>query len=255
MTEPVELMLSASSMKNYLRCPRRYYLSSVLRVPESQNVAAAIGTAVHAAIETALSPFALSSPQDALERSLAAEMALVPPAALADAEDPSPDAHKLLALWRKNIAPTLGQIRLVERDFLLRITGVLITGRIDFGDQDVHDTKTTSALSKFHPEAHQLQLTIYRHGYKAITGSWPGRLILDVIARNGRWKQVDLEPDDDGLIEIVGVVRDGIMAERFEPSGALTGACTWCPYSSGVCSFAVLTPVISLPPDLLEDEA
>jgi hypothetical protein len=83
-------------------------------------------------------------------------------------------------------------------------------------------------------------MSLYRHGYRALTGRWPGRLILDVIARNGRWKQVEVQPDDQEMTTAIALTRTGILKGEFEPTGASTGRCARCPYSTGACTYARL---------------
>lgn len=238
-TDPAPLILSASSIRSYLSCGYRYYLGSVLRIGGAQNMPAAIGTAVHAAAEAVVRPSPLR-PESVLERSLDHEVASVPGVTDDDRQKAVAGAHTLLGMYRRFIVPTLGRMRLAESSFLIRVEGILYSGQIDFGDQDVHDTKTTESLSRFHPEQHRMQLTGYRHGYRALLGEWPGRLMLDVLALNGHWKQVELEPDDRELADAVSIAASGILEARFDPTGATSGACKFCPFSGGVCRYAVV---------------
>lgn len=238
MTEPVELILSASSIRTYLTCGHRYYLSNVLRLPEPGSIAALIGTAVHAGAEAWHKRLPLR-PGEATKRSFAAGLGSVPTAEAEGAPDALPEALRAWETYQRHILPLLGEPVLVEADFGLRIDGTLVTGRIDFADQDVHDTKTAETPSKVKPEYHRLQLSIYRHGYRALTGRWPGRLLLDIVGRNGRWKQMEVEPDDREMADAVGLTAHGILEGRFDPSGASSGACRWCPYLE-VCSYAVI---------------
>lgn len=235
MGEPLELILSASSISSYLSCPHRYYLASVLHLPGRQSMAMLMGTAVHAGAEA----LHKALPAGATERSFEAEVASVAPV---EGESPAKGlagALRLYETYRANIAPLLGKPVLVEAAFGMRVDGTLVTGRIDFADTDVHDTKTTETPSKVRAEYHRLQLSIYRHGYRVLTGRWPGRLILDIVGLNGRFKQLVVDHDDQEMADAIGLTQAGIMEGRFEPSGALSGACRHCPYS-GVCSYAVL---------------
>jgi hypothetical protein len=234
------LILSASSIRSYLTCGHRYYLESVLRIPAPHSMEAVIGIAVHAGAEAHVK----SGPEaagEAMRSSFADWVVSVPPGGEIPALDGLVDAGKLLAMWKKHIAPTLGPMKLVESNFAITVDGTLVTGQIDFADQDVHDTKTTTTLSRFRPDSYRLQLSIYRHGFRALLGEWPRKLILDVLARNGRWKQVEMEHDDRELADAVGVAAAGIMEGRFKPTGATSGACNWCPFSGGRCSYAVIT--------------
>lgn len=238
-TDPVPLILSASSIKGYLSCPHRYYLENVLRIPAPSSMQAVIGIAVHAGAEAHVKDGPRAA-GEALRASFAAEVESVPAGGEITALDGLVDAGKLLDLWKRHIQPTLGPTTLAESNFTITVDGTLFTGQIDFADDSVHDTKTTETLSKFRPESHRMQLTGYRHGFRALLGYWPKRLILDVLARNGRWKQVEMEPDDRELANAVAIVSRGVSDSNFDPTGATSGACKWCPFAGGICRFAVL---------------
>lgn len=234
MSEPSELVLSASSLKTWLNCGRRYWYEQVLRLPSAPTMEMTIGTATHAGVE------AHHNGQDALEATESAFGREYEGMDHTGGDDPAAglhDATAMLALYRENIAPTFHPT-IVERDFLVRLNGVLVSGRIDAADDDVHDTKTTATLSRFRPERHRLQMTLYRHGFRTITGRWPGRLLLDVIARNLRWKTVEVEHDDGELADVLALASRGILGGVYDPTGALNGSCSRCSFWR-ICEFAV----------------
>lgn len=237
MTEPSELILSASSVKAYLDCGYRWYLSNVLRLPERPSMAMLMGTAVHAGAETYHKSLPLR-PVEATRRAFEAEVGSVRPVEGERPDRGLPDALRAYETYQRNIVPTLGPPVLVEAPFAIRVDGTLVTGQVDFADADVHDTKTTETPSKVKAEYHRLQLSIYRHGYKALTGRWPGRLILDIIGMNGRWKQMEVDHDDREMADAVAVTAHGIREQRYEPTGATSGACRHCPYLE-TCTYAV----------------
>jgi hypothetical protein len=239
MTEPVELIVSASSMKEYLTCGYRYLLSSVWRVPGAPNMDMAIGTAVHAGVEALHK--ALPEPLEATETALLAELDKVrgpDPTSPSRAMNEASDMYRLYAA---KIAPTF-KPTMIERSFVTRINGYLFAGQIDVADDTdaVRDTKTTASLTKFKPERHRVQMTGYRFGFKSITGRWPTRLLLDVVTRNLKWKTVEIEPDQDEFITSLTLTQRGILGGDYEPTGASSGACARCPYSTGVCRYARL---------------
>lgn len=238
MTEPAPLILSASTIKVWVDCHYRYLLEHVHKVPAAPNMDMAIGTAVHAGVEAlhkaAQDP--LQATRSAFGRELASMSAYDDEEALRAQED----VPKMFRTYTHNILPTF-RPTMVERPFLIRVDGVHVSGQIDAADEvldEVHDTKTTATPSKIKPERHQFQMSLYRWAYRVLTGRFPKRLVLDVVARNGRWKQIEVEPDDQGMVELVKLTADGIMRSEFDPTGALSGACARCPYATGVCRFA-----------------
>ncbi len=234
MTEPRELVLSVSTMKMWLDCRYKYLLSNIWRVPAPPNMDMAIGTAVHAGVEAYHT--GRKDPVGDTVTALTRELDSMPKPTVDEATQALLEAHTMLRLYREKTAgyhPTM-----VEKDFVARINGVLVSGRIDGADEeDVHDTKTTANLTKFKPERYSFQSNIYRWGYKVLTGRMPKRLLLDVVTRNARYKQVEIKPDDS-VFDTVGVVSAGILKGEFEPTGALSGECARCPYARGVCSYA-----------------
>ena len=234
-----DLVLSTSSISEYLRCPHRYLLSHVYRRKGRQSVAAAIGQAVHAGVE------ALHHAQpalDALRGSFAVEMIAVPTAERDADPDALADAERMLGVYEREVLPTFRPV-LVEAPFTIRVDGVIVSGTIDAADEDVRDTKTTSGKTingrkpHFDPANYDLQLSLYAMGYKALRGTWPKRLLLDVLTRRGTYRQYERPPKIGEALDVVGIVRDGIGREEFDPTGALNGSCNWCPYIE-VCPHA-----------------
>lgn len=229
------LILSASSTKTYLSCSYRYLLENVFRIPAPPNMAMAIGSAVHAGVEALHKGENL--PRLNVGLSIAKDAATMAPVPSSEEmQAASDDALAMYELYKSKVAPTFTPT-LVETSFIVSLDGILFSGQIDAADEDVHDTKTTDNLSSFRPSYHGFQMTGYRFGYKFLTGRWPRRLLLDVIARNGRWKQVEITPDPGDFMDALGLVRDGILSETFEPTGVETGACRRCPYFERECSF------------------
>lgn len=238
MSEPSELVLSASSLKVWLTCGHRYLLEHVYRVPAPPNMDMAIGTAVHAGVEAAHKGENL--PRLNVGLGLAAEIGKMPSVTSNEAQKASDEALAMYEVYRTKIAPDFTPT-IIEQSAIVRINSVLFSGQIDAADdQGVHDTKTTATLSKFRPERHRLQMTGYRFLYRAITGHLPRRLLLDVIARNLKWKTVEIEPDEGEFVDVLTLTAQGILEGRYEPTGASSGACNRCPYSTGVCTYARL---------------
>lgn len=230
MSEPT-LILSASSIAFYLRCHYRYLLSNVYRIGGGRpSMAAVLGAAVHAGVEAFWkSP---TRPDAALRRSFERELATVP---TPFEEEPSvvlAAAERMLGTYIGQVAPTF-KPTMVEQSFLITVEGVGVSGTLDAADEnDVRDLKTVSMISKFYPTEHRLQLSLYRLGYKALTGHYPRKLLLDVLPRRGKivYRSYEIEPDMAEVIDVIGIVSEGIAAEDYEPTGATGGACHYCPY-------------------------
>jgi CRISPR/Cas system-associated exonuclease Cas4 (RecB family) len=235
------IVLSSSSVDTFLRCGHRYYLSEVMRVFAPPNIAMALGTAIHAGVERLLKNSPLR-PVDALDEAFAREVALIP----APDEDPAvalADGHTMLTTYTRERWPHF-KPALVEQKFVIEVEGVHWTGIIDAADEDVVDLKSTSGKTingrkpSFDPKKHTLQVTGYRWGYRALTGNWPRRLLLDVLTRTGKYRQYELQPDNGGLLDVIRLVRRAIMAREFLPNGVQNGSCYQCPYRQ-ICEFSI----------------
>lgn len=226
------LVLSTSSITTYLRCHYRYLLSYVYRRGGSQSVPAAIGQAVHAGVEALhLGRDAM----DALADTWTREVASIPTSDVLADPDASYDAVKMLMVYSEEVLPTFHPT-LIEAPFSVMVEGVVLTGILDGADEDLRDLKTTAGKTingkkpHFSPESYDLQLSLYDVGYRSLTGRRPKRLILDVLTRRGTYRQYVREPKISEAMDVLGVVRDGILKGDFDPTGAYSGACRWCPF-------------------------
>jgi len=228
MSDGQELVLSKSSWAVFLRCAHAWLLAYVYRIGGRPSVDMAIGTAVHAAVQ-AYWEHRPDAPA-VLRNTLRRELGQIDPEALEA-------ANTMYLAYLRSIAPTFTPT-IIERDFLIRVDGVLVSGRIDAADDaDVHDTKTTSTPSKVTPDEHSIGMTAYAYGYRALTGRLPKRLLLDVVAKNGRAAVKEVQRDDQGLADVVGHVARKINEGSFEPTGARTGQCPSCTFVA-ICKFA-----------------
>jgi hypothetical protein len=237
MSDGQELVLSASSVRTWLDCGHKYLLEHVWRIPAAPNMDMAIGTAVHAGVEALHkgSP----DPVEATVSAFAREYVSMGDSAPADTAGPFGEAMAMHKVYVEKIAPTF-KPSIVERDFVIRVEGVLFSGRIDQADPDrdeVHDTKTVRALAKVQPERYRFQMTGYGLGYREITGRRAKRLVLDIIARNGNWKQVEVQPDETEFVDTLGIVRDGVERGEYDPTGVSSGQCARCPFLGGACVY------------------
>ena len=236
MTGDAPLILSASSIKTWLRCGYQYLLSSVWQVPSAPNMAMIVGTATHAGVEAMHKGLA---PVEATERAFRRELASMPEPYEEDPSGALASALAMLEMYQVRVAPTF-KPNLVEASFIIAVGGVLFSGQIDAADEDVRDLKTTAALSGFRPESHRLQLTGYSLGYQFLTGRKPRRLLLDILTRNGKYKQAEVQPDVGEFMDVLGLTASAIMSGEFEPTGVSTGACKWCPFYQRECAYGVV---------------
>ena len=242
----MSLVLSASSITQYLRCRHAYLLGTVYRMPRRESLRMLIGTAVHAGIEAMLhglpyEPELLEAWDEGIGR--------VDPAEVAADPDAFRDAEAMPEVYRREVMPTFTP-DIVEAGFAVipKGLGVVVTGVLDAADSrtdDVRDHKTTAGRTingvkpSFNPENADLQLGLYRLGYNGLTGRWPQRMRLDVLTRTGKHRFYDRDPSTADALDMVAIVRDGISAENYEPTGAISGACNWCEYRLR-CAYARL---------------
>lgn len=242
------LVLSASSVGEYLRCHHAYLLGSVYRLPKRGSVKKLVGTAAHAGIEAMLKG---GDPAPAVLRAWDAEVGTIPADELAADPDGLRDALAVPAVYRAKVMPEFSP-DIVEAGFAVvpNGMGVTVTGVIDAADtktDDVRDHKTTAGRTingvkpSFSPESHDLQLGLYRLGYRGLTGRWPKRLRLDVLTRTGKHRFYDREPSTADALDLVSIVRDGLAREDYDPTGADANACAWCEYRMR-CAHARLDP-------------
>lgn len=232
---PDELRLSKSSLDLWGDCNYAWMLAYVYRIKGAPTLHMIQGRAVHAGIE------AHWKGEDALERvrtAFAADVASVPDVDPAMAVEALQEAVGLVSTYVAKIAPTFTP-KLVEARFLIRVNGILVSGAIDAADDDVHDTKSTSTPSKVDPKRHEIEMSIYHMGFEALTGKPPGKLLLDIVGRNGRAATKEVAEDRRGAAEYLGYVAGKINAGEFEPTGARTGQCVYCPYAvDNFCKYA-----------------
>lgn len=244
-------VLSTSSVTEYLRCHLRYKMSHLWRLRGEQNLPAAIGQAVHAGIEwehrlnADLAGLVELSAEDALQATFDLEVASVPAADLAADPDGLADALTMLNVYRREVMPTFHPT-MVEQPFTFALDDVIVSGTIDAADEttdDLRDLKTTAGKTingrkpHFDPKNYHLQMSLYDMGYEALTGRRPRRSFLDVLTRRGTYRQYEMIPNRHEAADILGVVKSGLDAGDFEPTGALSGACHWCAYKHS-CSYA-----------------
>lgn len=244
------LILSASSVSEYLRCRWRYQLAHISRVKvgRTQSMPAAIGQAVHSGVEAMLKPSPLR-PESALLRAWNKEVAAVPADELAADPEALPDAYKMLEVYRKEVLPHF-RADAVEEAFVMRVGEVTVSGTIDArgtdlrtGEEGVDDLKTTAGKTingkppRFDPERHDFQLALYDMGFEVIRGFRPAFTRLTVLKRSGKHVTYDRKPSRAEAVDVLGIVAAGINRGDYDPTGRYNGACAYCPFST-VCTYS-----------------
>lgn len=207
-------------------------------------MAAAIGQAVHAGVEAMLKPLPLR-PVEAARRAFDHELVSVPASDIAADPGAFSDVETMLSVYARDVAPTFQPV-MVEQPFRLSIAGVEVTGTIDAADDGVRDHKTTAGKTingrppRFDPERYDFQLALYDMGYEVLTGRRPAYLQLDVLTRRGTYRSYRRTPSRGEAVDVLGIVAAGIARGDYEPTGAYSGACAYCPFAAKGCRYAVV---------------
>lgn len=243
-----DLVLSASSMSAYDDCHYRWYLQYVEAHQGEQSVAAAIGSAVHKAIEEHFKAVMREEPLPAKALREIYDFAyILDTSAIADPELPIDKALKwgrrALTTYLEDVAPTI-KPRLVEYGELLEVNGILVSGHLDVADDAVHDTKIKGAKPR-DPDVYRRAFTIYALLYRDKLGEKERDVVLDVIVRLKRDRPYHVpyqyggpvSEHDIGLFAAsLEYVANGITKGDFRPTGLESGACKFCPVKT-VCDY------------------
>ncbi|QOI99832.1 MAG: ATP-dependent helicase [Phycisphaeraceae bacterium] len=239
---PAPLTLSYTSLNDYLRCPRCWYLKHVLKVPERGGRAINVGSLAHRALQTYFELWRRAEAEGAptpgeavLEQACGAEvLRSAGPLGEVSAED----ARRVVALTRAAVTLTRAgggcNILEIERRFSFPIehggTTHTITGSIDRIDQRTNgqfrliDYKTgrpTQALLA--PKPGDLQMGVYVLALPAVfgeAGKEPDGGLAGTaeywILSSGEQGTIGLDTIDTGAVRatIAGVI-DGITKGRF----------------------------------------
>lgn len=240
--EKVEL--SQQRIHDYLDCPHRFYLSHLMRVPQSESHNMAFGTALHEAISwflkrrqegEGIAP--LSDLQDRFRQQWKRTGCLSSEHADQRFEQ---GMASLERFWQKEAATSLVP-QLVEQPFVVTLDGVRIRGRIDRVDVDgglvkITDYKTSpiKAQDRADDQARQsLQLTIYAFAYQVLYQKLPDHLCLHFVESGVEGRSpTETHPLGDHTAQIRQVV-EGIRAHCFEPRPSQQ-RCRQCSYRA-VC--------------------
>ncbi|MEX0984044.1 MAG: ATP-dependent DNA helicase [Actinomycetota bacterium] len=213
--------LSASSLMDHAKCPKRFYWSVVRPLPRFRGAGARIGTEIHAWIERRAAGQGMlleaDAPVDLTYEELAGDPGRMDRLRQAFLDSPYADRTPLFA----------------EREFLLRIEGFAVRGRIDaiYGDVDgpwdVVDWKTGRSV------ADPLQLEVYGLACTEIWGKRPEDLTLTYCYLD-RDEIVSVPMGDPAEVRSrIAVQVGGIEAGEFAPTPG--PACGYCDFR-GFCA-------------------
>lgn len=208
---PAEVAVTA--LATFLRCPRRYFLQSVLHwptAPTGGGEGIELGTEVHeflAGVRQEVSAEALELARVFQESELAK---------------------------RAKRAPE----RKREQDFLVEVEGTLVRGQIDLWFDEgrgpvLIDYKTDQYLNGHRTQAYELQLRLYAAALEKLRGKPVSEAWLFSL-REGQPHRVDVSAESMG--EALDVLRQWQEAERKgEFPTRESDDCQWCPFAAGPC--------------------
>lgn len=250
MTRPV--VLSASSVNSFLSCEYQYFLSHIECRPETQNVKAAIGIAVHegAAVLLRAKMNGLAEPWDEARYVLINSLALD----LIDTrEDPkiSPNqaiqsALACLAAFRRDILPD-AKPEAVEEPFQISVDGAPFSGILDWAELGLHDLKTTASRPS-NGDRYDTAMTGYAMGFRELLGRDEAYRVLNYLVRTKQpyhWPIRTEGPVTDEEIDrfaaTVGAAARGIAAGNYRPTGLeKRGVCAGCGHRETCEPYAAL---------------
>ena len=226
------LLLSASDIETYRRCPLKYKFSRVFRIPQEPTINQRFGILVHQVLERFHTNGAGS-----LEHLMSLFEQSWRRAGFTDANDDLQFREKAVAALRRYYAldrEREGDPVWFERSFSFKLGPHLMRGRVDRVDRlpdgryELIDYKT--GKPKRQSELREdVQLSLYQMGARE---SWQ----LDTSAQSYYYvldnEKVPVEHSDDELArvrETVGTIADGILAQEFEPKPSYE-LCSFCDY-------------------------
>ena len=245
-----DLVLSASSLDAWDACHYRWFLQYIEAQQGEQSVAAAIGTAVHYAIEQHYKAQMLGEPlSPKVLDDIYATAYLLEAGSIADPELPIDKAKgwgsRALTTYLEDVAPQVDPL-LVEHGELMDWGGILISGHLDVSTTSdvVRDTKIKGAKPR---DVHRYlrAFVIYAEVHRVATGNPAKDVVLDVILRLKRDRPRHVpysyggpisQHDFDVTTASIERVAGGIERGDFRPTGLDEGACRFCPVRT-VCDY------------------
>ena len=258
-----ELILSASSVGTYLRCPKQWEFAYIYKERRPPTIKQALGIASHEAYDKDMTAklatgenWPLALVQDAFSTDYDAKWRDGFLKTKEEDEDPGAAKDQQIRVIRKyalDLAPLIEPV-MVEQSFMIEVDGQLFSGTLDLASIDrvvvdpetireqikVRDWKNT-AQKPSDTSKYVFGMIGYALGYRAITGTVEDEVQLDYLVRykvkdpgyfpvssGGPVSARAIEGFSSTLLE----VRDSIMKGSFFPAGLQNGACSWCGYKT-----------------------
>jgi len=230
--------VSYTGLGTYTRCPYRFYLTSVLGLPQPGSAAAdarrAFGDAVHAVLERCERPGDV--PSGMVDAALVAH-------GLAPEERPRLE-RAVAAFLSSPLAQQAYAASVVRREapICVQVGQVTLVGSIDLLAQQgpdalVIDYKTGAGADDGDEVCSRYELQASCYGLAALAaGALTVRVVFVELERGGIHEYVFAAGDRDSLQERIGAIAEAIAHGAFEPLSAYQrGLCDTCPGLGGMC--------------------
>lgn len=251
-----DLVLSASSVEAYRSCGWRWYLTYVEAQRGETAIEAAVGIAVHAAVEHYYKARLVGEIATQKECRDVFDLTFL----LETAGSPVPDLPKWRAIGRRVLVAYIedvGEVTdplFVEKAVATTINGIEYSAHIDLADKRrrVLDLKVKKSKPRT-ASRYLFAMTGYALSFRHETGERETDVGLDVMIRLKRDRPYlvpiryggPISDRDAGLFaRTLEETAEGIANSRFEPTGLETGECKWCPVRASCvywAEFAVTT--------------
>ncbi len=239
------LVLSATGIESYRRCPLMFKYGRILRIPERPSMPLRKGAVVHAALERLGSERMSGGTPDvdgavrlAAER-LRSNRDEYDQGEYDSAESSLGDIIRNYVDWDKASPNTpVG----IEVEFGTVIDGIRYKGKIDRleknpdGEYEVVDFKTGNKLIKRSDLRTSPQANIYAHAVRERYGSLPVKFSMVYPAAGNKAREYAVT--EESLKQGLGIVKDcasRITDGQFDPAPSY--ACRWCSYNT-ICPAA-----------------
>lgn len=244
-----DIMVSASSLNEYLSCPKKYYYSNILDIPvyfdEVDNLS--YGSAVHYTIEKMARMGKEKGQYPTLDETLEYFRERITSLEFSDEEKRAEYIKRGEEVFKENylkfIETPLENIIASELPMELKEEGYTLKGFADRvikagGKIYIYDFKTGSAKKIKPDENYHNQLRFYKYLYEKIN---PGAKVEDCallyVEKGFNYSNASLTDEDN--IEIENKIKDfvqNVKALNFNPTPSKE-ACGYCPYTM-ICSLA-----------------
>lgn len=247
-----DTVLSASSVDTFRKCGYRWYLQYVEGWEGEQGVRAAVGLAIHSAIQLYYESRMMGLPHAFLLKEGWDILLERHDGVLLDelwkVVEPDEDEGKAIKTSRRTLQVYVEDVggtespRLVEAAFEINVNGIPYSGHLDLGCWDlvVHDHKIKVAKPRW-TDDYAFAMVGYSLGYEELTGDKPRDIQLDFMVRLKRDRPYHFPisnggPVDDHDIRLFAGtltwVADAIVKRQYEPRGLENGHCRYCPVTA-----------------------